>query len=169
MPLPRLPGLHCSVGLATHTHSSTGRHGHPTTAARVIVATCNSDHVILRETSQWLFCVLGTKKQVLSMSLVSPPSHTFSSATCCYSLVPSTLPLSLSLLSCPICPFLRRGSHLDLLCSAITCSSCRTQTPKSHQGSLICPHKVRTPPSLLPHHCSPVECLSLMFLHLLPA
>lgn len=68
MPLPRLPGLHCSVGLATRTHSSTARHGHPTTAARVIFATCNSDHVILRETSQWLFFVLETKKQLLSMA-----------------------------------------------------------------------------------------------------
>lgn len=42
IPHPWLPGLHCSDGLATHTHYFTGRDGHPTTAIRIIFATCNS-------------------------------------------------------------------------------------------------------------------------------
>lgn len=48
IPCPWLPGLHCSDGLATHTHSFPGRDGHPTTAIRVIFATCNSAQFFMK-------------------------------------------------------------------------------------------------------------------------
>lgn len=69
-PLPQLPGLHCSPGLATHPHSSTGRDCHPATTARVIFTACNSDHVIPRHKNlSALLCSQDKKAKVLSLAL----------------------------------------------------------------------------------------------------
>ena len=126
----------------------------PTPAAGGIVTACNSDHVFSREVSQRLFSLLSGQRPKATTQLrrhcLGPPlPEPLPQPRVPYSVVPATLALTPSFLSCPFALFLLSNQSY-------------------HLGSLICPcRRVRTPPWRSPQHLSPVECISLLLLRLL--